>query len=60
MKQLTVSAKKAGIYNYDERLENTFKLIEKELPKNTVELIRQYANVMISESMAKAIILLRL
>ncbi|MEW6042940.1 MAG: tyrosine-type recombinase/integrase [Thermoproteota archaeon] len=56
MKQLAVSEKKFGIYKYDERLENTFKLIEKELSNETSDLIRQYVNVMIAESMAKATI----
>lgn len=56
MTQQLVSSKKFGIYNYDERLKNTFRLIEKDLSKETSDLIRQYVNAMIAESMAKATI----
>lgn len=56
MAQQLTTSKKFGIYRYDERLENTFKLIEKEFSQETSDLIRQYANVMTSQSMAKATI----
>ncbi|MDH3766101.1 MAG: integrase, partial [Nitrosopumilus sp.] len=41
------------IYSYDKQLQGIFKKIERDLPKNTVELIYKYDREMINTSKAK-------
>ncbi|OLD21609.1 MAG: hypothetical protein AUG16_05185 [Thaumarchaeota archaeon 13_1_20CM_2_39_20] len=43
-----------SIYDYDDRIERTYKIIEKETSKENVELIKKYDRSMIAESLAKA------
>ena len=54
MKQELRKPKFSSIYDYDDRIERTYKLIEKSLSKSNIELIRKYDKVMIAESLAKA------
>ena len=53
-KQRNVRAlNKSTIYDYDERIIRTYALIEKELSKEDVDLIRRYDESMITQSLAK-------
>jgi hypothetical protein len=54
MKQEQRKPKLASIYDYDIRIERTYKLMEKDISANNVELIRKYDRSMIGESLAKA------
>ena len=45
--------KKRSIYDYDDRIKRTFNLIEKELSKNNIALIKKYDRLMILEGHAK-------
>jgi len=54
LKQELRKPKFSSIYDYDDRIERTYKLIEKSLSKSNIELIRKYDKVMIAESLAKA------
>ena len=54
MNQNTTNSKNIGIYDYDKRITRTHNLINKELSQKNIELLRQYHNVMINESLAKA------
>jgi integrase len=56
MAQTALAKKKFSVYDYDAKIQCTFLLIENELPKETAQLIKQYANVMTAQSMAKATI----
>jgi hypothetical protein len=47
-------SQKQGIYDYDVRIQRTYKLIRSELSESTQQLIEKYDKVMISESLAKA------
>ncbi|MDE1815270.1 MAG: hypothetical protein KGI11_01725 [Thaumarchaeota archaeon] len=42
------------IYNYDDRIERTYKIIEKELSAQNLALITKYDRSMMAESLAKA------
>ncbi len=57
MSQKFTKSKKVGIYDYDDRIKRTLALIQKELSPENIEIIEQYQNVMITESLAKATIL---
>lgn len=48
------NTQKQGIYDYDVRIQRTFKLIRSELSGSNQQLIEKYDKVMISESLAKA------
>ena len=54
MKQERRKPKLASIYDYDVRIERTYKLMEKDISPNDVELIKKYDRSMIGESLAKA------
>lgn len=54
MSQKLAKAKKISIYDYDQRIQRTFNLIKNELPEETTQLINDYHNSMISQSMADA------
>ena len=56
MAQIAQNKKKFNVYDYDAKIQCTFQLIEKELPEETIQLIKNYANVMTAQSMAKATI----
>lgn len=49
-----VSQKDFSIYDYDKRLQRTWKLIKKELSTVNVELIEKYEITLIREQLAKA------
>jgi integrase len=48
------SSQKQGIYDYDIRIQRTYKLIRSELSESNQQLIEKYDKVMITESLAKA------
>lgn len=54
MKQDLKNSQPSSIYDYDDRIERTYKLIESEFSKENAELIKKYDRSMISESLAKA------
>jgi len=54
LKQSLAKSKTKSIYDYDNRIQRTLSLIENELSKTNVELIKKYDSLMISEGQAKA------
>lgn len=54
MKQEIGKPQFTSIYDYDDRIERTYKIIEKETSKENVDLITKYDRSMIAESLAKA------
>ncbi len=52
--QLGSGPQPSTIYNYDDRIERTYKIIEKELSAQNLALITKYDRSMIAESLAKA------
>ena len=57
MSQKLSKSNNVGIYDYDDRIKRTLALIHKELSPENIEIIEQYQNVMITESLANATIL---
>ena len=55
MNQKDFNIKNIGIYDYDKRISRTLILIKKELSQENIDLIEQYHNVMITESLSKAV-----
>jgi len=51
----TPNPKNIGIYDYDKRIIRTRNLINKELSKENIQLLSQYHNAMIVESLSKAV-----
>lgn len=54
MRQESSQSQSVSIYDYDERIARTYKLIESELSSENVELIKKYDRSMMTESLAKA------
>lgn len=54
MRQELGNFQNGSIYDYDDRIERTYKIIEAESSKENLDLIKKYDRSMISESLAKA------
>lgn len=54
MRQQLTHELASDIYNLDKQIQGIYRKIERDLPKNTVEIIRKYDRVMINASMAKS------
>lgn len=54
MKQRQVKSDTLSIYDYDKRIDRTYKLIRKELSDENIKLIENYDSIMINEQISKA------